>query len=203
MTTALILAAGRGERVGGPKALLELEGRPLAALHAERRLSTECERVVIVVRADVARALAPHLDRVDPARAIVVESSAPDPLGPAGSIAAAVEAGVLDDAPADAVLITPVDVLPANAAATAPLLDALATHEAARWARGHPVAMHARTLLARYAPNAPPQPLRDVLASLGDRCAILPLSPAIPIGHDLDTPDDVLRATGAPPRFAR
>ncbi len=191
MTTALILAAGRGSRVGGPKALLEIDGRPLASLHVARRLAAESDRAIVVVRADVARALRDHLDP----RAIVVVSEAPDALGPAGSIAAAAAAGVLDGD----LIVTPVDVLPAPGEATEPLLAALGTHEAARWARGHPIAIRARALVSRYCGAA--SPLRDVLGSLGAACAVLPVPASLALGGDLDTPEDVARVTGAPPRF--
>ena len=61
---------------------------------------------------------------------------------------------------------------------------------------GHPVALRARVLDVEE-----PRPLRDVLADLGPLRARLEVDdPGIAI--DLDTPDDVKRVTGAPPRFA-
>lgn len=187
----LVLGAGRGERLGGPKALLCLEGRPLAALHAER--APAGARVVVVVRAHVAEKLAPlGLD--------LVVSEEPDELGPAGSIRAAVAASVLDDA--ERVLITPVDVPPCPPDRLALLLAALDSHDAprrrqaARFERGHPVALRAAVLRERYRSGAPV--LRDVLRDLGDDCVRLV---GVEGPADLDTPDDVRRLTGAGPTF--
>jgi len=182
----LVLAAGKGERVGGPKALLMIDGEPLAALHRKR--APNGARVIVVTRASIARAL----ERFDLS---LVISDEPDALGPAGSIRAAVQAGALDDA--ERVLVTPVDVPPSPPERLGPLLDALEQSDAARWDRGHPIAIRASVLRERYATEAPI--LRDVLRSLGDRCARLVGNPCGPT--DLDTPEDVLRLTGALPRF--
>lgn len=181
----LVLAAGKGERVGGPKALLLVEGKPLAQLHAER--APEGARVVLVVRESVARkleALGIH----------TVISDEPDELGPAGSIRAAVRAGVLDDA--EKVLVGPVDVPPIAPERLAPLISALDARDAARFERGHPIAIRADVLRHRYRVEAPI--LRDVLSSLGDRCARVPGASG---EADLDTPDDVVRLTGRRPIF--
>lgn len=178
----LVLGAGRGERLGGPKALLLIEGVPLAVLHRDRTP----ERIVLVTRAAIAEKLAPF-------DLGVVISDAPDELGPAGSIHAAVAAGALDEV--DEVLVTPVDVPPSPDAAR--LFAELGQHEAARFERGHPVAIRASILRERYRADAPI--LRDVLASLGDRCVRLPGSGA----PDLDLADDVVRLTGRGPVFLR
>lgn len=197
LITVLVLGAGKGERLGGPKALLMIDDRPLAALHAERRPANA--EVVLVLRAEVARVLGPIPG------AVVVESTERDELGPAGSIHAAVRAGVLDRS--DLILITPVDVPPAPPERVAPLLDALSDparspYDAARWEHGHPIAIRGEVLRRRYHGETPI--LRDVLRDLGDRCARL-ASPDAPspdeAGADLDTPEDVLRRTGARPRF--
>jgi len=177
-TTLLVVAAGRGERLGGPKALLLVHGSPLAALHAKSHAD-----VVIVATADVQRALGPIARFVAPDRA-------PE-LGPAGSIGAAVRSGALRES--DAVIITPVDVLPAPA--LHPLLvAALEGHDAARPLRGHPVAVRGAVLRERYRDADPI--LRDVLAEVP--CARL-AEPGVL--DDLDTREDVLRITGAEPRF--
>lgn len=180
----LVLAAGKGERVGGPKALLLLDGKPLAELHAER--APEGARVVLVVREAVAK-------KLEPLGLHTVISDEPDELGPAGSIRAAVRAGALDDA--EKVLVGPVDVPPSAPDRLAPLTSALDTHEAARFQRGHPIAIRGDVLRHRYRVDAPI--LRDVLSSLGDRCARVPGASGI----DLDTPDDVVRLTGRAPIF--
>ncbi len=178
-STLLVVAAGRGERVGGPKALLLIDGRPLAEHHARSH-----ERVVIVTSAEVASALGPIATFVVPDR--------PAELGPAGSIGAAVRAGALDDA--DAVIITPVDVLPAARSLHRALLDTLDANDAVRPSRGHPVVVRGSVLRQRYRDGDPI--LRDLLAEIP--CARLP-DPGVV--EDLDTPEDVLRMTGAAPRF--
>ncbi|MBL8718472.1 MAG: NTP transferase domain-containing protein [Myxococcales bacterium] len=190
MNVALVLAAGVGSRVGGPKALLLVEGLPLAALHAQRRLSREADRVVLVVRRDVAALLAPLL----PDRVRVVVSEEDDALGPAGSLRAALRADAFGGD--DHLLVTPVDVMPATARVARTLLAGLEDHDAARPERGHPIALRGRVLDAGFL--ASPEPLRAVLARLGDRCAT---ATGLVGERDLDTVDDVVRLTGAPPTF--
>jgi molybdenum cofactor cytidylyltransferase len=180
----VVLAAGRGERLGGPKALLLWPGeRPLALEHVLAR--SECERVLVVVREAVARVL-----RLPPPGELVV-SHEEDDLGPAGSLAAAA-ACVAEDA---VVLVTPVDCPPVSTAVTRRLLEALgvAARPVYRGRRGHPVAI-AGSVLARYRREA--VPLREVLASLGD--AVIDVEVDDPgVLADLDSPGDLR----GPPRF--
>jgi molybdopterin-guanine dinucleotide biosynthesis protein A len=178
-TVLLVVAAGRGQRMSGPKALLLIDGRPLAELHAGSH-----DNVVIVTSKDIERALGPIARFVAPDRA-------PE-LGPAGSIGAAVRSGALDDA--DAVIVTPVDVLPAPRALLDALVSALGDHEAARPSRGHPAAVRGAVLRERYREADPI--LRDVLAAV--TCARLQEAGVL---DDLDTPEDVVRMTGAGPVF--
>lgn len=190
----LVLAAGRGRRMGGPKALLLIGDEPLALLHArthERVMQgMRVVRVVIVTTEDV-RGLLASDSRAD---ITFVAPDRPHELGPAGSIGAAVRSGALDGV--SRVAITPVDVLPAPPSRIAALLDALVTHEAALSPRGHPVALRGEVLRAGYRDANPI--LRDFLATLG--CARLPPDEA-GVLTDLDTPDDVVRITGSAPRF--
>jgi CTP:molybdopterin cytidylyltransferase MocA len=162
---------------------------PLAAAHVAAR--AESERVLVVVRDDVARILARHL----PERGELVVSRADDALGPAGSIAAAAPR-VDEDAIA---LVTPVDCPPASDGVVRALLDAmgeagaLAARPCHAGRRGHPVAL-AGSVLARYRDEA--LPLRAVLAALGARVRDVEVDdPAVL--DDLDTPADLGRA----PRF--
>jgi molybdenum cofactor cytidylyltransferase len=196
---ALVLAAGKGARVGGPKALLLVDGAPLARAHVEARLA-DCDRVVVVTRRAIGDALATH--DWPTARVRIVISDAPDEDGPAGSIAAAVSAHTLDD---DArVLVTPVDVRPAQTRTINLLLQAIDDrHLAARFAHGHPIACRGDVLNRGYAPSVDgrPPPLREVLRALGDATRVLPDADDRAVREELDEIDDVIRATGAPPRF--
>lgn len=200
---AIILASGKGERLGGTKALLAwslVRGgpeMPLAIAHAEARLAAECGRVLVVARQPIVKKLLRH---VRPGIDLIV-STAPDELGPAGSLAAA--AARLGDAAE--IIVTPVDALPARADTVAQLLarlrsdpPPLAVRPVNRGRGGHPVVLRPEAL-ARYLEPSPP-PLRDHLRALGDRCADVEVDdPTVLL--DMDTPGDVMRATGAPPRF--
>ncbi|WP_437500735.1 nucleotidyltransferase family protein [Sorangium sp. So ce1099] len=204
----IVLAAGAGKRLGGPKALLAWPAatkggaeRPLAIAHAEARLEAESARVLVVVRGSVFHALLAHVrPGVD-----LVSWTAPDDLGPAGSLAVA--APRIGDA--DAVVVTPVDVPPASAATVARLLarlDAGASSTAPPLAvrprhlgrGGHPVVLRAEAL-QRYL-EADPPPLRDHLRALGDRCVDEEVDDP-GVLHDLNVPVDVIRVLGGPPRF--
>lgn len=203
-TVTIVLAAGKGVRLGGPKALLMWPGkgnapaRPLAIAHAEARLAAESKRVVVVTRAPVMGALLPY---VRPGVDLLV-SDADDDLGPAGSIAAA-SARVNDG---DRVIVCPVDTLPARAETVAQLLARLGKDGAPPLAvrprhegrGGHPVVLQGRAL-ARYR-QADPPPLRDHLRALGAGCVDEEVADA-DVTVDLDRPADVMRVLRAPPTF--
>lgn len=220
--STIVLAAGRGVRLGGPKALFAYPvepGRevPLAAAHAERRRAAESDQVLIVTRANIAAALARHAPGLE---AEVVVSSAPDEDGPAGSIQAAwrhlggagVDARSGTSAAAQRVVITPVDCPPAQPGTVRALLDALtehpdllATRPRCGPRRGHPVVLRL-TALAPFGAERPP-PLRDLLRELGDQVADVDVTdPTVLL--DLDRPDDQLAwaqsqglEMAGPPRF--
>lgn len=203
---AIVLGAGLGSRLGGPKALLLWAdpALPLALAHAVAR--QDCDRVLIVVREPVAARLAPRARSLGRAVELVV-SSAPEAEGPAGSIAAAWSAlstGAVGGV-GEPVLVTPVDAVPARVETVAALLaalaaapDALAVKPTHDGRGGHPVLVR-RSVLARYASPAPP-PLRDVLRGLGARCLAIPGDDPAVVA-DLDTAADVERWTGEAPRF--
>lgn len=201
--TTVVLAAGAGKRLGGPKALLSWPGpkqqdRPLAIAHAEERLAAESRRVLVVTRRAIVASL---LGYVRPGIDLLA-SDAADELGPAGSLGFA--APRIE--PADAlVVVTPVDTPPAKAETVASLLAALAADPALLAARpvcfgraGHPVVLRLAAL-DRYRRPDPP-PLRDHLHALGAACAGVPVTdPTVLI--DLDTPADVMGTLQALPRF--
>ena len=193
--TVVIVAAGQGRRMGGPKALLTVpsgdmtSGEPLAAAHARAHLDRGAKRVVVVVRAEVAAVLArfarPGLE--------VVISSAPDELGPAGSLRTALH--YLDVAPDAWLLVQPVDAPPVSPEVVAALASRAQTEPRPRAVRpvfdgrrGHPVLV-SRAAMEPLLAAAPP-PLRDVLAALGGDVVDVPVGDrACVVGFD--TPDDV------------
>ena len=184
----IVLAAGRGQRVGGPKGLLIHRGVPLALAHVRRMLEAGASEVVVASAPEVTRA-------IDwPARVRVVVSHAPDP---AGSIALAMRAITVRD---DTVAITPVDVLPASITTFALLheeLDdarVLAATPVYRHVGGHPVLVR-RGELAAYEGAAPFPTLHETLKKLGDRRFRLAVSdPAV--ASDIDTPRDAEKQLG-------
>lgn len=187
---AIVLAAGRGARMGGPKALLRVDGEPLVLLHA-RRLRRLASRVVVV--------LPPSIDGAAmawPSGVTTVISHAADP---AGSLAMGVT-HVAESHPL--VIIAHVDALPVREATVRVLLDAMAPHVDAatptyRGAGGHPVVLR-RALLAVVAPSAQPTTLRDRLTALGSRRVRIACDDDPAVVSSLNTPRDLhaLRARG-------
>ena len=217
----VILAAGVGKRIGGPKALLawpptlpdELgvpsrrpdgrpppkatKERPLAIAHAEQRLASESKQALIVTRGAFIPAL---LGYVRPGIDLL-SSTAADELGAAGSLAFAVSRLTR----ADRIIVTPVDCIPARASTVARLLlrlaaepKLLAVRPSYKGRPGHPVVLRPEALAPYRTPKPPP--LRDHLRALGDQCADQDVNdPAVLI--DLDTPADVMGVLHELPRF--
>jgi CTP:molybdopterin cytidylyltransferase MocA len=199
---SIVLAAGSGKRLGGPKALLAWpweKGRelPLCVAHAETRLAAESERVLVVTRRPMITALLGHVrPGID-----LLASDADEALGASGSLAFA--AARLGDA--KIALVVPVDTPPAKPETTSKLLAALDADPELLAARpsyhgraGHPAALRGPAL-ARYAEPRPP-PLRDHLKALGAACAYVEVAdPSVLV--DLNTPSDVMGVLRAMPRF--
>jgi CTP:molybdopterin cytidylyltransferase MocA len=186
--SGIVLAAGAGERMGGPKALLVIEGEPLARVHTQRLAEAGCAPIVLVTRGELAGRFA--------ADAMVAVSTAPDP---AGSLAVGLGALRLD--PDDVLVITPVDAWPACTETIGRLIEAVrggadAATPTLEGKGGHPVVLRASVLLGY---RDAPRPLRDVLNALPRRVRIVVDDPAITV--DLDTPEDVERMTGQGPVF--
>lgn len=173
---AVVAAAGTGERMGGPKALLAIrwgEGTgelPLAIAHARAHLDGGAERVLLVVRAEVARILSRFAQR---GLEIAISSAAPD-LGPAGSIQHALK--LLTLGPDAWLMIEPVDMPPSSAAIRRELLagaardpQPAAVRPVYQGRRGHPVLVQRRHLDPMLQPDPPT--LRDVLHTIGDHGA--------------------------------
>jgi CTP:molybdopterin cytidylyltransferase MocA len=151
----VILAAGGSERMGRPKALLELDGRPIVAWHCAG-LATVADEVVVVTGAT-------SLARVVPTTARIVHNDAWATTEPRHSLLLAI-AG-LD--PEVEIIATPVDVPPAPGNVLAALLAAPAAVVADRGAvvaygdvPGHPIRMGARSLEAGLSTGT----LRDATA---------------------------------------
>jgi CTP:molybdopterin cytidylyltransferase MocA len=196
---AIVLAAGRGERMGGPKAWLLVERKPLLLLHVERARAAGCDPVVVVVSDERIASVVGGIAGVS-----VAVSREPDQ---AGSLAVGVRAlHALAAKDESAVVITPVDALPAKATTLASLFAALDGGARAATPRhagrgGHPIACRL-DVLASYATGASPPPLRDCLTALGGgRVRVDVEDPAV--GVDLDTPADVIALTGCAPSFWR
>ena len=180
---AIVLAAGRGERLGGRKARLLVRGQPLWLLHVQE-LTAAGFNPIVVAHPDDETSMA--------GEAWVVVSTEPDQ---AGSLALGVSAIT-----SDVVLITPVDALPASRATLDRLVKALGPEVDAvtptyRGERGHPVLVR-RAVLDVYGRSRPP--LREVLAG----CRRVLVETDDPnVVTDLDDAARVLAATGEEPRF--
>ena len=213
--TGIILAAGEGERMGGPKALLAVrwgEGPgelPLAIAHARSMLDGGVKRVVVVTRGPSARALSRFREN----GLEIIVSEAEGSLGPAGSLGVALRFVEGPEAPPPVprgavgplYLVTPVDTPPPTSAVRSALRDALTAHPSAAAARpvfegrrGHPVLISGEALQPMKS-EAPPT-LRDLLRDLGDACIDVTVTdPRATL--DLDRPEDVEGWYKAPPRF--
>jgi molybdenum cofactor cytidylyltransferase len=211
---AIVLGAGHGRRLGGPKALLsvrEVRGgetieAPLIEAQCRDRLEAESGRCLAVLRPDVAALVG---GRVRAAGGEVVVSDAPESQGPAGSLAAA--AAFLGEDALLAAIVTPVDVrvrpetLQQLLDACRGCTDSLSAVPRHAGRKGHPVII-LPPVLARYR-EADPPPLRDVLRALGDRVAVVDVDDPFVL-EDLNSPEQselLARITGkpGPPSFMR
>jgi CTP:molybdopterin cytidylyltransferase MocA len=189
--------------MGGPKALLLVEGRTLLERHVERLLEAGCAPVLAVVR--------PGLPLPDALRGVGrVHLAEVVTASPAESLAAGVEAlcallpGGRSALARVRLLVGPVDLVPPRVETLRALLSALegevlAATPAHQGRGGHPVALRG-TLLAGVGEGAAPT-LREVLAAAGARRVRLAVEDAAVLG-DLDTPEAAAAVLGAgPPRF--
>lgn len=182
----VVLAAGEGRRMGGPKALLEIDGSTLVEQHVARLLEAGCAKVVVVVRpaqADTVRVLL----RAYPVAQVEAVAT--------GSQAESLAAALAVVEPHDVLVITPVDLLPAQLATHRTLLAGLSAGTSAvtpsnAGRGGHPVIVR-RALLAQ----ASVRPLRDILRDAGALRRRIEVPDSRILG-DFDTPDD-LRALRA------
>lgn len=190
-TTAVLLAAGAGTRLGlGPKALLPFRGRTLVEVLADVLLAGGCREVVIVLGADAAKVRA----ATDLGRHRVVDN--PDWATGMGS---SFRAGVAAADPADRVLMALVDQPGLTPETVARLL---AAHRPGRVTaaayrdpegklrRGHPLLLDAG-LRAEAAKTATGDAgARHFLRAHPDLVDLVDCSD-LSGGEDLDTPDQL------------
>ncbi len=204
---AVIAAAGIGQRMGGPKALLAVRWGdnsgelPLAIAHARAHLDGGGQRVVLVTRPEVARVLSRFAQRgLD-----IVVSTAREELGPAGSIRTALE--LIDPAPDTWLMIEPVDMPPSSAAIRRELLRATeqdppphAVRPVFEGKRGHPVLVRARDLAPMRADDPPT--LRELLHALAEAGQVADVDVVDRRAvTGFDAPEDVVAFYGEGARF--
>jgi CTP:molybdopterin cytidylyltransferase MocA len=186
----LLLAAGAGRRMGGPKALVELDGEPLVArgLHALRAAGLAPRIVVLGAQAEQAR---PVAATADPAARVVVAPDWSEGMG--ASLRAGLAALAADDP--DAVLVLLVDTPGIGAAALARVAAAGRRDGLARGSYdgrpGHPVVLGAEHLPGVLAAAHDDVGARGYLADRDDVVGVEVGDVAT--RDDVDTPADLAR----------
>jgi len=189
---AIILAAGEGRRMGGPKTRLVFDGRTLLAHQVDAFVRLGCTRVVAVVR--------PEEERSAPTGSLVVPALT---RSPAESLACGLRALALDAA--DLVFIGPVDMRPPrpetlttlrDAASAWPEVDAVTPRH--RGKSGHPILVRFRIVGDHLDLRRTPPPLRNIIRSA--RRLRVDVEDAA-ILDDFDTPLDMPKSPSFQPSF--
>jgi CTP:molybdopterin cytidylyltransferase MocA len=189
---AAVLAAGRSERMGNPKALLDFRGRPFVVAVLEALAALDLKHRVVVLGPDAPRIrplIAPHL-------CLLVENPDPD-SGPIGSLRAALTA--LEPVRPTALLVWPVDIPHVRITTVERLIE---THERLRAPvvvpvfgdrRGHPVIWDA-SLFPELATDsaAEREGARAILHRHGESVVHVAVDDPAVI-DDIDTPQDYER----------
>jgi molybdenum cofactor cytidylyltransferase len=189
---AAVLAAGRSERMGNPKALLDFRGRPFVVAVLEALAALDLKHRVVVLGPDAPRIrplLAPH-------SCLLVENPDPD-SGPIGSLRAALTA--LEPVRPTALLVWPVDIPHVRITTVERLIE---THERLQAPvvvpvfgdrRGHPVIWDA-SLFPELAtdPAAEREGARAILHRQGEKVVHVAVDDPAVI-DDIDTPQDYER----------
>jgi CTP:molybdopterin cytidylyltransferase MocA len=196
---AIVLAAGVGHRMGGPKALLVVDGQPLVNAHVERLREAGCRPIVVVVRAAIAPQVRDMLRETPEAQVCVADTTSM-----AASLVAALEC--IPAQPDRAVVVSPIDTLPVRLSTLQALLGAvtaLEVHVATpryQARGGHPIV--ARESLLQAYRDGYSGPLRDLLHGAEARRRRLDIDDP-EIVSDFDTPSDLAaRRPGLVPEFA-
>jgi nicotine blue oxidoreductase len=185
--------------MGGPKALLVVDGKPLILRHVDRLVEAGCGPIVVVVRSavvDAVRAVLP--DRRD------VRIALADTSSPAASLAVALRSQASLPENAASVVVTPVDMVPVQRSTLDALLEAVTSEGALvatpchRGQSGHPVVV--RESLLRVFRGNYGGTLRDVIRAADRHRRRVHVNDAAVLG-DLDTPLD-LRSLRVPERVS-
>ncbi len=195
MTLAIVLAAGRGRRIGAGKALLDLRGRSALELCLSALREGGVGALVVVLGADAAavRAAVPLRDDE------VVINDRPE-RGQTSSLRAALTRGHRADT---AFLLHPVDHPLLLADDVAALLAAFATRAPGRrivlpevaGRRGHPAVFEA-ALADEFLALSDEQPAHDVVRREAERVLTVPRDNPWLV-RDIDTPEDLAAAREA------
>jgi CTP:molybdopterin cytidylyltransferase MocA len=189
----LVLAAGRGERAGGNKALLDLDGTPALARVIETAAAAKLEPAVVVIGFDAER-VRTLIARL-PQPSAVVENPDPD-RGQTSSVQVGLTAVPKG---AEAVLIWPVDHVFVGVDDVLAIVDGARLHPEATvvlpshdgWA-GHPALLR-RTLFAAIRDLQADEPLHTVVRGERQRTHFVE-RPSDAVLRDLDTPQDIAAA---------
>lgn len=198
----IVLAAGEGRRMGGPKALLLVDGQPLITQHVQRLHAAGCRPVVVAVRSPIAAQVRDLLGAASHVRVCVSDSDSM-----AVSLRLALESAPAEASGDRAVVISPVDMLPVRrstleALLTAASLDSVKVATPLYQGRGgHPVV--ARASVLQVLTDGYSGTLRDALQSAEpQRLRVVVDDPEVV--SDLDTPSDLTeRRPGVQPVFVR
>ncbi len=196
---AIVLAAGEGRRMGGPKALLLVDGQPLVQSHVQRLIEAGCRPVIVVVGTPLAPSVRELLHALPEARVCGADTTSM-----AASLAVAL--GYAAPRPERSVVVVPVDTLPVSLATLSALLRALTSPEVQvatpryQGRGGHPIV--ARETALQTFREGYPGTLRDLLQSSEEQRRRVDVDdPEVTSG--LDTPADLAaRRPGSKPRFA-
>ena len=189
-SAAVILAAGASSRMGSPKQLLDVGGRPLLELIVAAACASRVDDVVVVLGADTRRIR----DAVPMGRARVIVNEQFSE-GMSTSLRAGVAA--LGDDIASAVIILG-DQPDVDAALINRLLDARESSGLPAAALDfdgllHPPVVLARSLWPRIAELRGDVGLRQLLRQDPDRVVRIPVSQQSGVPVDIDTPEDAAR----------
>lgn len=191
-SAAIVLAAGEGRRMGGPKALLVIDGKPLVRWHVQRLGEVGCRPIVVVVRHSIVSEVRQLLGDAPAVHLVACDTSA---------MAASLTVG-LGHVPlaSQSIVVSPVDALPVQCSTLQGLIEAV-TEEGVLVATpayagrgGHPVVAR-ETLLRRFLQGYAGT-LRDLIRSVERQRHRLEVDDAA-VGHDLDTPADLAAVGGA------